>query len=252
MKKYYYIFLFFASIFIHAQHYNLVEYKLIDEIGRMANLKDQNEYLIFNDDDLFYVNLANDDNLNFEDEKLDKLGLQYNPIYMDLKNDSIYESRIGMKDNKTAYYSKFVLAEKKSNLNWKITKETQKVLGYITYKATTTFRGREYTAWFAPEIPYNYGPWKLHGLPGLILKVENDKFYYEAKRIVLNSNKITPITSLISLSKAKKKYTLEEIFVFEKYWFEFIRSNTLANFPVGSKLVEAPLRKDARELTLDD
>lgn len=34
--------------------------------------------------------------------------------------------------------------------------------------ATTQFRGLTYTAWFALDIPINEGPWKFHGLPGLI------------------------------------------------------------------------------------
>ena len=44
-------------------------------------------------------------------------------------------------------------------------------MGYPCQKATATFRGRDYEAWFTPEIPVNDGPWKFFGLPGLILKV---------------------------------------------------------------------------------
>ena len=54
---------------------------------------------------------------------------------------------------------------------WQITADTATVLGYLCQKATTTFRGRSYEAWFSPEIPINDGPWKFFGLPGLILKI---------------------------------------------------------------------------------
>ena len=59
------------------------------------------------------------------------------------------------------------------------------LLGYTCQKATTTFRGRNYTAWFAPEIPSNNGPWKFGGLPGLILKISDDKrnFIFECSGI---------------------------------------------------------------------
>jgi hypothetical protein len=32
------------------------------------------------------------------------------------------------------------------------------------------FKGREYIVWYAPSIAYAEGPWKLGGLPGLILE----------------------------------------------------------------------------------
>ena len=56
------------------------------------------------------------------------------------------------------------------NPSWIISSDTCSVLGYTCQKATTNYGGREWTAWFAPEIPISEGPWKLRGLPGLILK----------------------------------------------------------------------------------
>jgi len=69
--------------------------------------------------------------------------------------------------------------------NWKISNDTLTVAGYLCQKATCTFRGRNYTAWFAMDIPIQNGPWKFGGLPGLILKVyDNDKLYvFECTRI---------------------------------------------------------------------
>jgi GLPGLI family protein len=56
---------------------------------------------------------------------------------------------------------------------WQIAADTATILGYHCQKATATFRGRNYEAWFSPEIPVNEGPWKFFGLPGLILKVSD-------------------------------------------------------------------------------
>ena len=53
---------------------------------------------------------------------------------------------------------------------WEITDSTKTVLGYECIKATSDYHGRKWQTWFAPEIPINNGPWKLHGLPGLILE----------------------------------------------------------------------------------
>lgn len=53
-----------------------------------------------------------------------------------------------------------------------IHEETQNILGHECTKATATWRGREWTAWFS-DIPIDAGPWKFQGLPGLILKIED-------------------------------------------------------------------------------
>ncbi len=65
--------------------------------------------------------------------------------------------------------------------SWEITGDTAEVFGYDCIRAECDFRGRHWTAWFAPEIAVNEGPWKLRGLPGLILKAEADGgwFTYE-------------------------------------------------------------------------
>jgi GLPGLI family protein len=56
---------------------------------------------------------------------------------------------------------------------WKILPDKQKIGEYNAQKATTSFGGREWTAWFATEIPFQDGPYKFYGLPGLIVKIED-------------------------------------------------------------------------------
>lgn len=53
---------------------------------------------------------------------------------------------------------------------WEISDESKEIIGYQCFKAIADYRGRKWTAWFAPEIPVQEGPWKLGGLPGLILE----------------------------------------------------------------------------------
>jgi GLPGLI family protein len=63
-------------------------------------------------------------------------------------------------------------------LNWKILPETTKIGEYKVQKAETDFGGRKWTAWFTTDLPYQDGPYKFGGLPGLIVKAEDDKGEY--------------------------------------------------------------------------
>lgn len=69
----------------------------------------------------------------------------------------------------------YISEEVLSPQNWTVSNQYDKILGYNCRKATTSFRGRDYTAWFSTDIPINVGPWKFSGLPGLILKVADSK-----------------------------------------------------------------------------
>lgn len=56
---------------------------------------------------------------------------------------------------------------------WKILPEKQKIGEYNAQKAVTNYGGREWTAWFSADIPFQDGPYKFYGLPGLIVKMED-------------------------------------------------------------------------------
>jgi len=62
--------------------------------------------------------------------------------------------------------------------NWKILPDKEKIGAYNTQKATTEFGGRKWIAWFSTELPFQDGPYKFHGLPGLIVKIEDDEKNY--------------------------------------------------------------------------
>ncbi|MDR6157170.1 GLPGLI family protein [Chryseobacterium sp. SLBN-27] len=57
---------------------------------------------------------------------------------------------------------------------WKIFPDKQKIGEFNAQKATTSFGGRQWTAWFTVDIPFQDGPYKFCGLPGLIVKIEDD------------------------------------------------------------------------------
>lgn len=59
--------------------------------------------------------------------------------------------------------------------NWKLVDETKVINTIHCKKAEVTLKGRNWIAWYSSEIPLPYGPYKFSGLPGLIIKVTDDK-----------------------------------------------------------------------------
>lgn len=64
-----------------------------------------------------------------------------------------------------------VMAEGPLEMRWTLVEGDTTILDLRCNKATLTFAGRRYTAWYTPEIPISEGPYKFNGLPGLIVEV---------------------------------------------------------------------------------
>ena len=93
--------------------------------------------------------------------------------FQDLSKNRLYSRDIGFT----------YVKEPIPQINWKIFPETKRIGKFKVKKATAYFRGREYTAWYTTEIPLPFGPWKLNGLPGLILEAydTNREIYWYFK-----------------------------------------------------------------------
>nr|WP_297307428.1 GLPGLI family protein [uncultured Flavobacterium sp.] len=79
----------------------------------------------------------------------------------------------------------YIIEENLYPFTWEITSETKKISNYNCIKAKTKFRGRQYEIWFTEEIPTQLGPWKMNGLPGLILEL-----YDKDRLIIIRATKI--------------------------------------------------------------
>lgn len=77
---------------------------------------------------------------------------------------------------------------------WKIMTEKKQIEGYTCEQATCSFRGRNWTAWYTTAIPISDGPWKLWGLPGLILEAyETENCFHFTFRGIEKINKESPL-----------------------------------------------------------
>ena len=135
-----------------------------------------------------------------------RLDINYT-IEKDLSNQKvIYKDRIA----RDLYYY-----EDDRKLDWKILPETATIGEYKAQKATVDFGGRHWTAWFTQDIPFMDGPYKFHGLPGLIIKIEDQKGDYsfllkETKKLA----ELPILRNMGNLIKVKRKDYLAQV---EKY-----------------------------------
>jgi len=165
-----------------AQNQGIIYYGHIESPGKggPAGL-DFNAYLVFDKAASYYVtakdSLENQAELERQQTKevngssqmyVGKHTLpQGKQVYYNRHKDSLWWN----KKYKEPVYGR----EKRDKINWKLEPETKTFGGLICHKATGVFRGKTYTAWYTKKIPLPYGPWKLQGLPGIILEAYDEK-----------------------------------------------------------------------------
>jgi GLPGLI family protein len=115
------------------------------------------------------VNDRGERSWNIDIVSKDSIGTRY---FTDLDNKEIVSRELLFTDGKSQAY---VVNEDLTAIDWQLTQSAKKIGDFFCQEAIGVFRGRTYHAWFAPEIPVRVGPWKLHGLPGLVVEVYDEE-----------------------------------------------------------------------------
>ncbi len=109
---------------------------------------------------------------------------EYRKYNMDISGHDVYTVYKGFPDKTQLTFCgevvkiPYTYSEPLPDFGWEIQDGDTIVCGYNCQKATATFRGVTWTAWFSIDLPYSDGPWKLCGLPGLILRAYDSKCNY--------------------------------------------------------------------------
>lgn len=102
------------------------------------------------------------------------------PEEMKLNTSNIIEHKIGSisYDEYDVLENTILKLRTDDHQNWKLTDEKKQVKNLSLQKAVATWGGRNWIAFFTPEIPFQDGPYKFHGLPGLIVELYDDRDNY--------------------------------------------------------------------------
>jgi len=120
----------------------------------------------------------------------------------------------------------YIYEQPRAGLVWSLKDDTMTVCGYLCNKAVGTYGGRDWTAWYANEITISDGPWKLYGLPGLILKAVDatGEHAFEAVEI-RNADHPIYLTNDIERLKIGKEKFFKQKQAFDKDPFGNIKMN---------------------------
>jgi GLPGLI family protein len=157
-----------------------------------------------------------------------------------------YTIKYNKKENDIIFQDKFfrtnVFYKEKSDFKWNIINETKLIKNIKCQKATTYVYGRKWIAWFSEEYPFSYGPYKFHGLPGLIFEIFDEKETYIFS--LLNFKKIDKAYPDFYNDKGKEVTKNQYLEIKKKSkGFDFIFGN--ATFENPSQAIE--LRKKMEE-----
>ena len=266
--KFYTIFLsllFVSSANIHAQNGDIVKEARYVSINYAENI--DTFRLLFNTHRSFFIKLqskSNEEESKSNEEEMaiesnedggvtinmrlapeEKAGEEY-VVYTDLKSNKIISRQsIFTKDNTFVSY---MVHETINRPQWVILNETKKIDNFNCTKAVTEFRGRHYTAWFTEEIPTVFGPWKLNGLPGLIVQVNDatNSIQYHLINYKNYSN-----VDKIDEPKGEKNITLREYAELRKLQVENMAKLIQSKLPRGAIFEVESIEDDPLELTYE-
>ena len=156
--------------------------KFNGSFGRSENYREYWGRLIINGDkSLFTMKEESQHHAALQDNTIDLRSDSLFTVYKDHSSNSLLFEFSDL--NQRPHY----FADTLFPMEWTTTEEHKMIGGIPCLKAVTRFKGRGYTAWYAPTITIAEGPWKLGGLPGLILEAYDDDDNWHMTFVSTNS-----------------------------------------------------------------
>ena len=128
---------------------------------------------------------------SLKDSSLEAEGKAYQEAYLHMPTVWIGWPEGQTTSRELIFPNEFEGKEPTPELQWTLTDDTLRVGDYLCQKATTTYRGLTWQVYYTEEIPSSAGPWRLRGLPGLIVKAESGAHSFVLTQVLQQSEPIT-------------------------------------------------------------
>lgn len=119
----------------------------------------------------------------------------------------------------------FKIEESAPEIDWQLMSDSKQIGPYVCQHAVARVGGRNWHAWFAPDVPVSVGPWKLHGLPGLIVSAYDDdrQYVFEATSVLEEKSPIYLIDyPYTKISRKQYNKMFKEMM---EFYFHFVNSH---------------------------
>lgn len=229
----FFLLIVFSSV---AQKKQITKLRYTFEIPSEQGSFKKNASLYYNaTESLFVYDKKGQDTINSETSiSIDKAkkGLRVSISHSDDKGKIIYRNfetkRISFRVNGLTPIQPFVVNDDWIEIDWKLVDEYKDIKGFVTQKAIGDFRGRTYTVWFTREIKVPYGPWKLFGLPGLILEAVDSR---EEVKMILKDLEICESYDKISKPSEAEEKSLIDYVIFMDDLLENVEAAMQSKIP---------------------
>ena len=222
------VFLFFVFNGLSAQ---LAEIHLTYEMKFLYDYMEPAYLSIFDDHSIFYIaglpkNQRNKDSVAIKEAetstgleiKVKRFGKSFKTfrtalVRTDRRSEMLSYALVKLKRKREIYYVREGLLEIN---DWRLYDTTREIGGFLCKRATTEFGGRAYEAWYTLDIATNIGPWKIHGLPGAIVSLEDSIKEVVFKLVEVEYDKFVPKSKKTTFPSNIKTITCDELMVLRK------------------------------------
>ena len=175
MKKYF-IILFLSNVYILAQTY-VADYSYTVDRKEFHTFSRFPAKLLINKDVKLYTVDYGLNEKSSSQYVVSRLKHQYKQ-YSDSKTNIYIDDII---QDKQSFF-----VDKKPVMKWTLTKDVKINDKIKLKKATTSFRGRNYTIWYDDKVKISQGPWKFYNVPGLVYEAYDDNKDFSWKLLLFS------------------------------------------------------------------
>lgn len=175
----------------YAQKNRMISYTFQDQDGFKCN----STLYIFKNESIYRIEDNREEGVEFNENE--------NNNYIKVVNDKIskifYSTKKDAKTRIPLYKDEVIYNQQISDLKYEFTGKSKKIGKYNCQEAKLNLNGRKYTIWFTPDIGTNFGPYKINGLPGLVVELSE-----EISKIKITLQGIKNLKDNVEFEKYKK------------------------------------------------